>query len=355
MNFRKVCTILAGSTIIFGILLQTGCASKRVSTPKSNHKITIGFSMDTLKEERWYKDQDNFVKESKKLNANVIVDVAYESASEQINQVKDMISKGIDVLVIIPHDATSAATAVSLAKKSGVKVISYDRLVLNANVDLYISFDNEKVGELQASSMVKAAPQGNYVIIDGPSSDHNTIMITKGIMEILNPYVKKGKIKIVKQMEATDWMSDEAHDCMTKLLQNGVRINAVIAENDGLAGGVIDALSESQLVPEVPVVGMDADLSACQRVVEGQQLMTVYKPIDKLAVTAADIAVKMAKGDKISVDSKINDGKYNVPYYKIQPIAVYKSNMNSTVIKDGFHSMSEVYMNIPKSEWSVTQ
>ncbi len=199
--------------------------------------------------------------------------------------------------------------------------------------------------------MVKRVGSGNYVIINGPSTDNNTVMIDQGIMNILNPHISAGKIKIVKQMEAYDWMADIAHSCIIGLRNEGVKINAVIAENDALAGGAIDALSESQLISSVPVAGMDADLAACQRIVEDQQYMTVYKPIHTLAVTAADIAVKMAKKQEISVPSQINNGTKEIPYYKIEPVAVFKSNMMSTVIRDGFHTIDEVYMNIPKSKW----
>lgn len=356
MYFKKACTFLLNAVLISGLLMQAGCsAAKPNNQSKTDRKVTIGFSMDTLKEERWYSDRTDFVNEAKKQNADVIVDVAYEDSKVQISQVKDMIAKGINILVIIPHDAKSAADAVKYAKANGVKVICYDRLVLNANSDLYVSFDNEKVGELQAAALLKVVDKGNYVIIKGPSSDYNTVMINDGIMKVLNPYIQSGKINIIKQINATDWMADEAYDCIVKLINEDKRINAVVAENDGLAAGAIDALSESKLVSSVPVVGMDADLGACQRVVEGQQLMTVYKPIDKLAVSAADFAVKMARGDKIDISDKISDGQYNVPYFKAEPIAVYKSNMNSTVIKDGFHSANEVYLNIPKAERSGTK
>lgn len=356
MNLKRLCSVLVNIALVSGIILQSGCSAAHVSSvQRKSHKITIGFSMDTLKEERWYKDRTGFEKEAKRLNANVITEIAYENSTDQFNQVKDMVSRGINLLVIIPHDAKIAADAVNYAKKYGVKVISYDRLVLNANVDLYISFDNEKVGELQANSIVKAIGKGNLAIVRGPSSDHNTILIDEGIKKALSPYIKSGKIHIVKQVEASDWMADEAYSCISGLLRKSVRLNGVIAENDGLAGGVIDALSERHLVPKVPVVGMDADLSACQRVVEGQQLMTVYKPIDKLAVAAADIAVKMAGGHSIKIGSRISDGKYKVPYYKIEPVAVYKSNMNRTVIKDRFHSLHDVYLNVPKANWPVVQ
>ena len=346
---KKGCVLLLIPVILATFLL--GCSFGTSASSRPKERPLIGFSMDTLKEERWYKDQVGFVDEIKKQNADVLVSIDYDNAQKQIEQVKQMVSKGIDVLVIIPHDAKSAATAVSYAKQNGVKVIAYDRLVLNADVDLYISFDNVKVGELQAEAMVKRVSSGNYVIVNGPSTDNNTVMIDQGMMNVLNPYISSGKIQIVKKMEAYDWMADIAHSCIIGLRNEGVKINAVIAENDALAGGAIDALSESQLIPAVPVAGMDADLAACQRVVEGQQYMTVYKPVHTLAVTAADIAVKMAKKQKINVPDQISSGTKKVPYYKIEPVAVFKDNMTSTVIRDGFHTKNEVYMNIPQSQW----
>lgn len=351
MHLKRIRIGLLALLLIAAYVIPTGCTRTYDSGHSKDGKIIIGFSMDTLKEERWYQDRDIFKEEVKKLGGQTIVEVAYDSDSLQLSQVRDMLNKKIDVLVIIPHDADVAAQSVRLAKSYGVKVISYDRLIKNANTDLYISFDNIEVGKLMASTILKVMPAGNYVIIDGPTSDYNTVMISQGIRQVLNPCIKGGTIGIVKEKSTTDWMADEASDCIAKLVQDGVKFNAVIAENDSLAGGVINTLSENRLVEKIPVVGMDADLAACQRVVEGQQLMTVYKPISKLAEAAATYAVMMAKDQKIDVRSKISDGKYNVPYYAITPIAVTKDNMMGTVIKDNFHTMKEVYINIPRSAW----
>ena len=350
MYFKRVCTLFF--PILMCGLVFSGCSFKSVNANNTVRRVKIGFSMDTLKEERWYKDKTDFVSQAKKQNADTLVEVDYDNSDKQYEQVKDMVSKGIDVLVIVPHDTKIAADAVKYAKGKGVKVICYDRLVSNAGADLYISFDNVKVGELQADSIVKSVNNGNYVIVNGPSADYNTVMIDKGIMNVLEPYVKSGKIKIIKQIEVSDWMADEAYACIANLINGGEKIDAVIAENDSLAGGVIDALSEKRLISSVPVAGMDADLAACQRIAEGQQLMTVFKPIGKRASAAVDYAVKMAKGEKIDIKDQINDGTYDIPYYKIKPVAVTKENMASTVIKDGFHSTDEVYMNIPQSERS---
>jgi D-xylose transport system substrate-binding protein len=352
MPMKKLCAMLSAAALLAGALAQSGCAQVAGTPREGDERILIGFSMASLKEERWYVDRDAFVAEEQKLDADVIVDVAYDNADEQLKQVRSMIDRGADMLVIIPHDAASASVAVAMAKRAGIKVLSYDRLVLNANVDLYISFDNVKVGELQAEAMLKAVPEGNYVIAKGPPTDYNSVMIYEGIRRVLDPHIKSGDITILKEFSSTDWMSDEAADGINRLLQdNGAKFDAVIAQNDSLAGGVINTLSEYRLVPRIPVVGMDADLAACQRVVEGQQLMTVYKPIKLLASAAADFAVKMARGEEIGVTDTISDGKYDVPYYAITPLAVDRDNMVDAVIRDGFHRMDEVYMNVPQEEW----
>ncbi|MDR3552542.1 MAG: substrate-binding domain-containing protein [Clostridia bacterium] len=350
MRLKLIKPILLVLVLLGGALVPPGCAVRQTAS-KPEKKLVIGLSMATLKEERWYIDRDDFISEAKRLGVRTICDVCYENSDTQYSQVRDMLAQGISVLVIIPNDAYKAADCVSLAKAAGVKVISYDRLVMNANVDLYVTFDSVKVGGLQAKAITQVKPRGNYVIVAGPTTDYNTVMLSRGIREVLNPYISRKEIKVVGDFSETDWMADHAAQDIRKLLQDSTKIDAVIAENDGLASGAITALAENHLIPAVPVVGMDADLSACQRIVEGQQLMTVYKPIKELAVRAADFAVDMAKGKSVKVPDRISDNKYDVPYSCIEPIAVTKDNMMSTVIKDGFHKTEEVYLNISKSSW----
>ncbi|NLE26396.1 MAG: sugar ABC transporter substrate-binding protein [Clostridiaceae bacterium] len=342
-------------TCIF-VLLNTGCQERDniINTNEGssdNDGIKIGFSMGTLQEERWQRDRDIFVARAQELGAEVIVLNAYNDNEEQIKQTGYLIEQGIDILVIIPHDAEKSAEMVHMAKKAGIKVISYDRLIKNAGTDLYISFDNVGVGELMASQLVKAVPTGNYVILKGAPTDNNSTMFYEGYMNILNDYVKSGDIKIVAEIWAKDWAREDAFQCVEETLEKGIEINGIIAGNDGLAAAAIEALSENRLAGKVAVVGHDADLSACQRVVEGTQLMTVYKPIEKIAKAAAEAAIKMAGGQELMVLDRINDGKYDVPYLMIEPIPVTIENMQSTIIKDSFHRMEDIYINIPKYRW----
>ncbi len=354
----KKLIILVSKTIliVFFIASTTGCGSDGNISDKSSEnpsksKIKIGFSMGTLQEERWERDRDIFVSTAKELGADVIVQNADNDSQEQVSQVKYLLDQGIDILVIIPQDAEKAAPLVQMAKKAGKKVISYDRLVKNAGVDMYISFDNVKVGELMAKYVVDKVPQGNYVIINGSPTDYNCTMVSQGYTKVLKPYINSGKVKIVKETWAQDWTYEEALKCVRMVLEQGDSIDGIIAGNDNLAMEAIKGLSERSLAGKVKVVGQDADMGGCQRVVEGTQLMTVYKPIDKIAKAAAEIAVKMASGEEVKANNTINDGKYDVPYYVLEPIAVTKENIMDTVIHDGFHKMEEVFANVPKSLW----
>ena len=352
-RMRIIITVFTLSTFV---ALCSGCGQSG-ETPypdqreKSTAKIKIGFSMSTLREERWQRDRDIFVARAKELGADVIVQNANNDSDEQQRQVKYLLDQGIDILVIVPQDASKATAEVQQAKKQGIKVISYDRLVLNADADLYISFDNVRVGELMAESLTQQVPKGNYVIINGANTDNNCFMFNKGYMNVLKSYVDRGDIKIISEVWAKDWMHEDAFNCIETTLQTGQTIDAVIAANDSLAAAAIEALSEKRLAGKVPVVGHDADLSGCQRVAEGTQLMTVYKPIHQIAKRAAEIAIEMAMGEKVEVNRTLNDGKYNVPYYMIQPIAVTRDNLKDTVIKDSFHRLEDIYMNVPKSQW----
>jgi D-xylose transport system substrate-binding protein len=310
-----------------------------------DNRIKIGFSLGTLKEERWIKDRDILMAKVKELGAEIIVQNANNDDKDQLKQVKYLLDQGIDVLIIVPNDLEKAATAVDMAKKQGVKVISYDRLVLKSNVDAYISFDNVKVGQMMAQAVLDHIQEGQILVINGATSDYNTKMIKEGYDIVLQSEVQSGRIRIISEEWAPNWMSEFAFKVTDELLQKGNVIHAIVAGNDGLADGIIEALSEHRLAGKTVVVGQDADLAACQRVVEGTQLMTVYKPIDQLTDATAELAIKLAQGESLGLENTIYDGKYNIPYLMLRPVAVDKNNIDETIIKDGFHMRNEVYRN----------
>lgn len=326
---------------------QAAPANQQQAVP-AGKKIKIGLSMDTLKEERWQRDRDMFVAKAKELGAEVLVQAANGDDNLQISQAENMLTQGVDILVVIPHNAEATARIVEAAHKKGVKVIAYDRLIKNSDVDLYISFDNVKVGELQAKAIVAKAPKGNYVYIGGAPTDNNAHLFRQGAMNILKPLEQKGDIKIVFDQFSDDWKPENAMKHMENALTaNKNNIQAVVAANDGTAGGVIQALAAQKLAGKVPVSGQDAELAALQRIVEGTQTMTVYKPIKLIAETAAQIAVDMAQGKTPNTNAKINNGKIDVPSVLLEPIAVDYNNILDTVVKDGFHKLEDICKTAP--------
>jgi D-xylose transport system substrate-binding protein len=307
-------------------------------------KIKIGFSMDTLEEERWPKDRDLFKEAVEALGAEVVIREAKGDDALQIVQAETLISEGIDLLVIVPHNAEAVATIVNKAHSAGIKVISYDRLVKNSSIDLYISFDNELVGELQAQAITKLVPKGKYVYIGGANTDNNAHLLKKGVFKVLQPFIDRGDIQIVYDQWTENWDPENARAYMEAALKiNKNEIDAVIAANDATAGGVIEALAARGLAGKIPVAGQDADLAAARRIVEGEQTMTIYKPIKTLAYEAAKAAIKMAKGETIPTARTINNGKLEIPSLLLRPIAVDEKNIDKTIIADGFHLRDEVY------------
>lgn len=307
-------------------------------------KIKIGFSMDTLEEERWLRDRDLFKSAVESLGAEVEILAANGDDALQVLQAETLISQGVDLLVIVPHNAEAAATIVKKAHLAGIKVLSYDRLIKNADIDLYVSFDNERVGELQAESITKLVPKGKYVYIGGADTDNNAHLFKKGVFNILQPLIDKGDIKVVYDQWTKNWLPSNAYANMQEALNaNGGKVDAVIAANDATAGMAIQAMTEAGIAGAIPVAGQDAELAAAQRIVEGTQTMTVYKPIPTLAEEAAKLAVAMARGEYIDTSRKVNNGKVEVPSVLLSPIAVNKLNIEETVIADGFHLEEEVY------------
>lgn len=198
-------------------------------------KIIIGFAMDTLVHERWLRDRDIFISKANELGAEVILQMANSDSAEQARQVQYLLDQDIDVLVIVPHDADDAAESVRAAKSRGVKVISYDRLVKNANADLYISFDNIKVGEMMGEAALESKPKGNYLIMNGSESDNNSFLFNQGYKIALDKGIKSGDVKIVGETWIRDWLYENALTYFEEIIRSEVDIEAVIAGNDTLA------------------------------------------------------------------------------------------------------------------------
>ncbi|MFT2112348.1 D-xylose ABC transporter substrate-binding protein [Marinomonas sp. 2405UD68-3] len=304
----------------------------------------IGLLMSDLRLERWQKDRDLFTEAAESLGAKVYTQSANGDVRTQISQIENMISRGVDVLVIVPENGEVLSNVLAEAKSEGIKVLAYDRLIKFADIDLYVSFDNVRVGEMQAEALLKRTPTGNYFLMGGSPTDNNAKMFREGQMNVLQPAIDSKAINVVGDQWAMGWSAEAALNIMENgLTANNNNIDAVVASNDGTAGGAIQALAAQGLDGKVVISGQDADLAAMRRIVKGTQTMTVYKPIAKLAKTSAEMAMKLARNETISSSGYVNNGTKDVDAVLLAPVAVSKDNLDSTVIADGFHTRDDVY------------
>ena len=331
--------------------LFTGCGDKssgsNLDSKKEQEKIQIGMSFDSFVIERWQRDRDVFASAAKELGAEVNVQNANGDVEQQKKQIDYFIKKGMDVIVIISIDPDELVDSVRKAKEAGVKVIAYDRPIPKADVDLYISFDNEKVGELMGEAIVKYGPTVDRVVmINGSPKDQNVPMVKDGFQKVM----RRRGIKVVDEYYCEGWKAELAGEYVYSHPVEIDQADAIMCGNDDLASRVVFALSEKRLAGKKLVVGQDADLEACQRIVEGTQLMTVYKPIEKLARGAAEAAVALAKGEDLKTEelSEYDGGGVTVPYLTIEPVGVTKENMDEVIINSGFHLKEDVYLNVKK-------
>lgn len=341
-------------SVLIGLTLSRSGRSGTADIPASNKELLIGLSMDTLKESRWQKDRDLFLEAAKAKGAKVLVQSANSDDTRQMQDVQALLSNGVDVLVIVPHNARAMAKAVILAHEANVPVIAYDRIITDCDLDLYISFDNVKVGEKQGQYVIDHLPKGRkgrIVRIFGAKTDNNAFQFKQGQDNVLKPYLERGQIEIIHEDWADDWAPENAKKITNAAItRNGSNFDAILASNDGTAGGAIQALSEEGLAGKILVTGQDAELVACQRIAAGLQAMTIYKPIHKLATTAVDLAVRLGRRMPVIATASTNNGKIDAPSVLLEVITVTKDNLKSTVIADGFRSFADVYRNVPEDK-----
>lgn len=400
--FRK---ILAAGLLALLLALAGGCGSRDEGAEpvveEQSDTLKIGMSFDSFVIERWLRDRDQFSMTANNLGAEVNVQVANGEVDEQISQIRYFIKKKMDVIVVIAVDGGALSEVVDEAKKEGIRVISYDRLLLNSDTDLYISFDNRKVGTLMGEALIDALPDGgNIFAIYGSPTDHNVSQVRNGFLAV----VGESNLNVIFSAYCENWLAELAFNAVEEGLATTPRnLAGVMCGNDDLASQAFRALAENRLAGKVVMVGQDADLAACQRIVEGTQTMTVYKPVEELAQTAAEFAAalgyeKMVEegrieetevpqiardrlaeletlptipdgsaavedngelfitvtGNTLNGDQwrsqhpqKEQDG-HEVPYYGLEPIAVTKENMDEVIIGSDFHTEEDVYLNTEK-------
>lgn len=343
MGKRTGCLLLA--LCLFAAVAGCGQAENgRTGDIGEEEKIQIGVSFDSFVIERWQRDRDVFVSVAKELGAEVNVQNAGGEVEEQKKQIDYFIQKGMDVIVIIAIDPASLRESVKKAKEAGIRVVAYDRLIDDADIDLYISFDNEMVGDMMARALADKGIE--YVIMIGGSPTDNNVPLVEGAFKKV---MAERNVTIMDIVHAENWRAETAavyiYDNTVKVAQT----DAIMCGNDDLATQAVRALAERRRAGDIYVVGQDADLAACQRIVEGTQLMTVYKPVEKLATRAAEAAVALAKDGELAGDdvTQIESGSYRVPYIALEPISVNKDNIDEVIIGSGFHLKEDVYLNVP--------
>jgi D-xylose transport system substrate-binding protein len=343
---------IALSLSITAFLLSPICFGKEQTAAGQSAPLKIGYLMDSLKIERWQTDLDTFQKRARELGAEVLVETAEGDDDLQLQQSQKLMDSGAKVLVLVAHDTDKAARIVNAAKARQIPVICYERLVRNTDVDLFVGSNVEVIGELQASTLVRLAPKGNYVLIGGSPADANAKILRDGQIRVLKDFVDRGELKIVSDSWAKDWDPAEAYAIMSKAIDSTKGdITAVVASNDGTAGGAIQALEEHKLAGKVLVSGQDADLAAIIRILDGTQTMTVYKPLALQAKLAAEAAVNLAAGIPVKNAVSISNGTKTVQAILLSPVVVTRDNVKQTVIKDGFQKLETIQKSLPKEKW----
>lgn len=345
MKKGKILVLVLVITLVASLFI--GCAKPTTNdggqTPTET-KIKVGLSLPTQREERWVRDKEKMEALAKEKGIELIVKVADANMQEQITQVESLLTQGIDVLILAPHDAAAAATLVDKANAEGVPVISYDRLITNTDkLDIYLSFDNVKVGELQGKYITEKVSEGNYIIMSGAPTDNNAKLFKEGAMKYIKPLIDSGKIKVIAEQAVENWVPENALKIVeAALAANNNEVDAILAPNDGTAGAAIQALAAQGLAGQVPITGQDAEKAGAKRIMEGTQSMTIFKDTRDLGAEAIEIAIKLAKGEKVATNGEVANGKINVPSVLLEPTVVTSENLKAVLVDSGYIKESDL-------------
>jgi D-xylose transport system substrate-binding protein len=309
-------------------------------------QIVVGVSWNNFQEERWKTDEAAMKSVLDAAGAKYISTDAQSSASKQLTDVENLISQGANALIVLAQDTDAIQPAIQKAVDEGIPVIGYDRLIENPKA-FYITFDNKEVGRMQARAVFAVQPTGNYVFIKGNSADPNADFLRSGQQEVLQAALDSGAIKNVGEAYTDNWDPAVAQRNMEQFLTvNNNKVDAVVASNDGTAGGVVAALAAQGLAGQVPVSGQDGDHAALNRVALGTQTVSVWKDARELGKAAAKAAIEMAGGtpmDQLEGVVKFDGGPKHVEMTSLflKPVPITKDNLN-VVIDAGWITKDEV-------------
>jgi len=332
---KKLTIALMGATMLMGAV---GAAMAQ--------ELTVGVSWNNFQEERWKTDEAAMKGVFDQLGVKYVSTDAQSSATKQLSDIENLISQGAKALIVLAQDTDAIQPAVQKAIDEGIPVIGYDRLIENPNA-FYVTFDNKEVGVLEAQPVFGLVPKGNYVFIKGNAADPNADFVFSGQMEVIGDALKSGDIVNVGETYTDNWDPTNAQREMEQFLtKNNNNVDAVLSENDGMAGGVVAALAAQGLAGQVPVSGQDGDHAALNRIALGTQTVSVWKDARELGKAAANVAVELAKGTAMGdvQDSVMfNGGPKGVDMHSIflKPIPITRDNLN-VVVDAGWISKDEV-------------
>jgi D-xylose transport system substrate-binding protein len=317
---------------------------KGITLPPRQVRFTLGLLFDNLREERWQREKRIFTEYAEKLGAGLEFRVAEGDAARQRELGSELVEAGVDLLIVVAVNAEKAADIIEEARTKGTPAIAYDRLIKDTPLDLFVSFDAVGIGEIQARTALEKARGNRIMVLAGSPHDVNSHFLYEGQMKVLKTEVERGAIKIVDEVWVPDWDPQQAYELTKRVIEQKGPIDAVVAANDGTAGGAIRAVKELLPRDKVAVTGMDAELSACRRIVEGSQTMSVYMPIRLQAVRTLEAALLMLNNEEIpGITNHVDNRAARVPSILLKPVKIDADNLEEVVVKDGFHKREELY------------
>lgn len=329
--------ILTRWVALFAVALV---ATAFVVNNQTEDDIVIGLTMGDVGQARWIKDRQYIEQTVKGMGGEVVTKVANHSVEQQIEDIRALMAQEVDVMIVVPFDSRRLEKVLQEVRDKGIKVLAYDRLVMDADVDYYVSYNNERVGELQTEYLINKKPRGEYLLIQGPASDHNSELFYRGQANVLS---KSSNVRVMQRARLKNWSGEEGEQIVSNYLATHKVPACIIAPNDDVARGAIRALSDVDGSEGVLITGQDADLASCKQIVAGRQAMTVYKPIKPLAYEAAFTAIRMARKEPVfNITDSLFNGRSSVPSVILAPFPVDAENI-ANVIDDGHFSREALY------------
>jgi D-xylose transport system substrate-binding protein len=312
----------------------------------------VGVLWDFLQVERRVKAKEYLEAEAKRLGYEIVFQNANGDEKLQLQQAENLITQSVDLIVILPQNADAACPVIEQAHQAGIKVVAFDRLISNCDLDYYIGFNNDVIGDMMAKYVYDLKPDGNWAMVNGAPTDPNVKQYRDGWLRVIQKAIDSGQIKMVSDTYTEKWDPNNAMKAAENFLTaNDDKIDVVLAMNDGTGGGVVQALKARNLNGKVLVTGQDGELAAIQRIAEGDQAMTVWKPDDKMATVLAESILKILKGEELQGVTKTNNKFKEVPSVLLLPVTVDKNNICDTVIASNYLKLEDIYKNIPQDQW----